>query len=57
MVGLSASTDSWKQPPTEDDLSRRFKEIKAAGLQRVAIFGGNYDYIAQYKPHLQAFLH
>ena len=56
VIGLSASTDSWKTAPTEQQLKTRFEAIGAARLRKVAIFGGNYDFIQLYRPLLQSFL-
>ena len=56
VIGLSASTDSWKTAPTEQQLKIRFEAIATAQLHKVAIFGGNYDFIEQYRPLLQSFL-
>lgn len=57
VVGLSASTDSWKPPgPSVSDLRVRFSALASANITRVAIFGGSYEFLPAYAPFLKEFV-
>tara|TARA_B110000208_G_scaffold166669_1_gene205691 strand:+ start:233 stop:1831 length:1599 start_codon:yes stop_codon:yes gene_type:complete len=57
VAGLSASTDSWPAPgPSTAQLTSRFAQLKLAGVRSVAVFGGNYDWLAAYEAPLREFL-
>ena len=56
-AGLSCSTDSWGHTaPTQKQLQTRFEAIELAGVKKVALFGGNFDFLRQYVPFLQNFV-
>ena len=57
IAGLSASTDSWKQPgPSAADLQKRFQLLKSRDITSVAVFGGNWDFLTTYEKPLRDFL-
>ena len=57
IAGLSASTDSWKRPgPSATDLQKRFQLLQSKDITSVAVFGGNWDFLAAYENPLREFL-
>ena len=57
IAGLSASTDSWKQPgPSAIDLQKRFRLLQSRDVTSVAVFGGNWDFLEAYEAPLREFL-
>ena len=57
IAGLSASTDSWKQPgPTSTDISNRVTLLKQKGVASIAVFGGNWDFLTVFESPLREFL-